>query len=165
MAKYWIKLWTRTLNNRDLRRVDPAWRYAWIGLQLLAGEGDQGDGLGRVVTPSGFPLEDPEIADALALDLDVWQAARAYFLQRGLLFLEDGTLVVAPYQEEQQPRDPTAAARMQRLRRRGEEHAGQDPAGQHRAGQNRGAVTDDVTRNVTRNVTLLLRTWLRSCYA
>ena len=46
MGKPWLKLWTEIRNDTKLRRVDVAWRWAWVAVLTLAAETDDSGELG-----------------------------------------------------------------------------------------------------------------------
>lgn len=113
MAKHWLKLWTETITDRKLTRIDPAWRWAWVGLLCLAAETDDE---GKIELAPGWALSDDEIAVALNIPAEDWRAARDYFLKIGMLTLQGQTLVVVNYAKRQASKDPTNAERQARYR-------------------------------------------------
>ena len=115
MGKPWLKLWTETLHDRKLLRVAPAWRWAWIGLLMLAAETDDN---GKIELSPGVPLEEADIEDALRIDPADWQGAKEYFERIGMLDQDNGIFVVVNYTKRQASSDPTNAARQARYKER-----------------------------------------------
>jgi DnaD/phage-associated family protein len=115
MGKPWLKLWTETLHDRKLLRVDPAWRCCWYGCLMLAAEQDNH---GRLELAPGIPLTDVDVAESCAIPLETWLQARAYFLKLGMLGQDGETLIVTQYDKRQEGDDPTHAERQQRYRER-----------------------------------------------
>lgn len=113
MGKLWLKLWTETIHDRKLTRVNPAWRWAWIGLLALAAEADDE---GKIELAPGVPLPEEDIEAEIAIGADEWQAAKAYFLSLGMLRLDGDTFVVCKYVDRQKSNDPTNAVRQKRHR-------------------------------------------------
>lgn len=113
MGKPWLKLWTETLTDRKLTRVEPAWRWAWVGLLMLAAETDNA---GRLELADGVPLDDGDIVDALRIEPSDWQGAKTYFQKVGMLTTEGATIIVANYAKRQASKDPTNAERQARYR-------------------------------------------------
>jgi hypothetical protein len=116
MSKPWLKLWTDILHDRKLMRVDPAWRWCWVSILMLAQEADAG---GQLIDVEGNPMANNEIADAIGVDLDTWADARAYFLRlrEPMLAIDSATGIVSivNWQKRQDP-DPTHAERQARYR-------------------------------------------------
>ena len=75
----WIKLWTQeSLYGSISQELEPAERWAWIGLLLMAGDSMSN---GMVSIAPGVPYTDEQIAKILALPLNDWQAAKAKMVQ------------------------------------------------------------------------------------
>jgi len=116
VGKPWVKVWCEMRQDRKLRGIDPAWRWAWCGLLMVAAAyADDG----RLIAEDGIELNDDDPADELALPLATWQAAKAHFLARRMLIETAGGLVIPQYQKRQAPSDPTNAARQARFKKKG----------------------------------------------
>jgi len=115
VGKPWVKVWCEMRQDRKLRGIDPAWRWAWCGLLMVAAAyADDG----RLIAGDGIALNDDDLADELALPLATWQAAKAHFLARRMLIETAGGLVIPQYQKRQASSDPSAAERKRRQRER-----------------------------------------------
>lgn len=113
-TKPWLKLWTEVRTDQKLRRIDPAWRWAWIGLLCLARENSE-DGQLSVLDD---PMTDFEIADSVGVSMEVWQQAKAYFVRMDMLTLDGDTLVIVNFSKRQAPDDATNAERQRRYKER-----------------------------------------------
>ncbi len=113
MGKPWLKLWTEALHDKKLRRTSPVNRWVWIALLMMAAEQDDS---GRLEVTAGVPMTDEDIRESAAVEMSAWMEARAYFLQMGMLRLDEGMYTIKNYVKRQEPKDPTAAERMRRMR-------------------------------------------------
>ena len=96
-----------------MRCIDPAWRWAFVGVLCLAQELGQ-NGL---LLLNGKPLSDAAIADAIGVDLAMWHEVRAHFLDTGSFHIDpSGALCVTNFAKRQASSDSTAAARQARHR-------------------------------------------------
>jgi hypothetical protein len=125
MGKPWLKLWTETVHDQKLRRVAPAWRWAWMGLMCLAAECEAG---GRILDVEGAPMADAEVADLLGLPTETWLEAKQYFMrvltddgQATMLQVQEGSLFLTNYAGRQASVDPTSRERGKRYRSRSAE--------------------------------------------
>ena len=113
-SKPWLKLWTEIRTDIAMRCVDPAWRWAFVGVLCLAQELGQN---GRL-TLNGKPLSDAAIADAVGIDLAMWREIQAHFLDTGSFHIDpSGALCVTNFAKRQASSDSTAAARQARHRK------------------------------------------------
>lgn len=143
----WVKVYIETANDPKVTGLEPELRWCWVATLLLAGHLDSGDRSGRLEYGPGDPLPDRAIAEFAHVPPGMWQTAREFFLRRGMLRIDQGTLVVAHFAARQASTDPTAAERVARWRDRKRNVTG--------------GVTEDVTRNVTGHVTRTKRQMLR----
>jgi hypothetical protein len=97
-GKLWAKLWTDTLHDPKIRRIQPEWRWCWCGVVLLGAESDNS---GRLEIDENYPHTDETIADSLAVPLATWCAAKLYFKARGMLAEDGDTLVIANWNKRQ----------------------------------------------------------------
>ncbi len=112
-TKPWLKLWTEIRTDIEMRCVDPAWRWAFVGVLCLAQELDA-DG---VLSVNGRPMTDAQIADAIGVDLRMWREARAYFSDAGSFGTDpSGALCVVNFAKRQASPDSTNSARQARFR-------------------------------------------------
>lgn len=96
-----------------MRCIDPASRWAFVGVLCLAQELGQ-DG---PLLLNGKPLSDAAIADAIGVDLTMWHEVRAHFLDTGSFHIDpSGALCVTNFAKRQASSDSTAAARQARHR-------------------------------------------------
>ena len=109
MGKPWVKMWNEMRLDRKLRPIDPAWRWAWCGLLMVAA--DYAD-TGELRQADGTPITDEDMADEIAVPLEMWRQAKAYFVQRGMLSEADGVVTVTKYEKRQAP-DPHAQRQAQ----------------------------------------------------
>ena len=108
MGKPWLKLWTETLHDAKLRRVEPAIRWCWCGILMLAAERENH---GRLEIADNVPYSDVDFVDALGVSSETWAEAAGYFVKLGMLQADGDTLVVAKYDARQASSDPTGARR------------------------------------------------------
>lgn len=119
MGKPWLKLWTETRRDIKITRIEPALRWCWCGLLMLAAENDNNDGRqGYLEAAEGLPLSDQEIADGLTVPLETWLSAREYFKKIKILVLDGDTLRLKNYIKRQSSQDPTGAERQRRYKDR-----------------------------------------------
>jgi hypothetical protein len=118
-SKPWLKLWTEIRTDLEIRCVDPAWRWAFVGVLCLA----QDLNASGALVLNGKPLSDAAIADAVGIDVAMWREVRAHFSQPGPdgepgAFCDGpkGALLVTNFARRQAPVDSTAADRQARHR-------------------------------------------------
>ena len=81
-----------------MRCIDPASRWAFVGVLCLAQELGQ-NGL---LLLNGKPLSDAAIADAIGVDLAMWHEVLAYFLDTGGFHIDpSGALCVTNFAKRQ----------------------------------------------------------------
>lgn len=79
-SRTWIKIYCDKWLSGTLREEAPEIRSVWIDLLALAGSGRYGD-TGEIKIMNDVPLTDAQIAQVLRISLELWQKAKARFIE------------------------------------------------------------------------------------
>jgi hypothetical protein len=86
----WVKLYASIVYGSTPKELDPAERWVWIGLLVLAGD-SQWDGVIKATVTLGY--SDDQISDLLNIDVPTWRSAKRKMIKAEKITIDDHGII------------------------------------------------------------------------
>ena len=110
----WFRFYTETINDRKLRRLNPAQRWLWVTVLSIARSSPEP---GKLLLSMGVPVTIEDLIDAAAITKKDVQSGLKSFVEQKMLHLDNEIYVITNWNQRQFVSD-TSNERVKRYRER-----------------------------------------------